>query len=115
MPQQSTQHILLPGVQSRHHDLALQSLPIDERARGEAGQRQGTIVDHRQEGDTGTRVSRGGTDPKREQKTLGRPTSFREAVERLSRQTRELRCRPGTRNIALLSQIRSQDRAEISQ
>lgn len=115
IPAQSTQRIVLSGVQSRQHDLALQSLPVNERTRGDVKQRQGAAVDHHQEGDTGTRVSRGRSRFEREQEAAGRAASVREAAERLSRQTGELRRRTGARDASLLSQARVQNRAEVSQ
>lgn len=106
IPAQSAQRIVLSGVQSRHHDLALQSLPVNERSRGDVEQRQGAAVSHRQESDTGTRVSRGRSRFKCEQEAAGRAASVRKAAERLSRQTGEFCRRTGTRDASFLPQAR---------
>lgn len=54
---QITRSIILSNLQSREYNVDLQFMSPNERSRGGAEQWKGADIDHRQKGDTGTRVS----------------------------------------------------------
>lgn len=57
---QITRSFILSNLQSRQYNVDLQFMSPNEREGGGVKQWKGADIDHRQKGDTGTRVSRSG-------------------------------------------------------